>query len=369
MKKYEFIKIGIVKNSFNEPVEPKKIKAKNSIIEIDKKYSDGLLGIEENEFIDVIFYFHRSDSFKLIVQPPRHNHKRGLLASRSPNRINPIGVTTVKLLKRNGNTLVVAGLDAINGTPVLDIKNTDTSTFAREAESNPVHQSKLKTSPRIEIRNDIYSTCTDSLMIKAAQMHGHYCPGLALGIMAATFAMKKLDADSNGMEDLLAITETNNCFSDGVQFVTGCTFGNNSLIFKDLGKVAFTLTKRDGKGIRICSKPGAKDEIRKAFPDFKSLYTKVVEKKDHDPKLIVEYKKVTLDRAFGTLTIPFDKLFAVKNVKVAIPEYAGVHESVNCKKCGESVMKIRTKITDKGFLCFSCSNQKYPVLDGDGIHF
>ncbi len=368
MKKNEFIKIGIVKNNFNEPVEPKKIKAKNSIIEINKEYSDALLGIEENEYIDVIFYFHRSTSFKLIVQPPHQNYKRGLLASRSPNRINPIGITTVKLLERKGNTLVVAGLDAINGTPVLDIKNTDTSMFAYEADANPIHQSKLKSNPRIEIRNDIYSNRTDSLMIKAAQIHGHYCPGLALGVMAATYAMKIIDADSNGMEDLLAITETNNCFSDGVQFVTGCTFGNNSLIFKDLGKVAFTLTGRDGNGIRICSKPEAKNEIRKAFPDFKKLYIKVVEEKNHDPKLVSEYRKSALDRAFGTLTIPFGKLFTVTKVKVTIPEYAGVHESVTCKKCGESVMKTRTKRSGKGFLCYSCSNQKLPVLDGDGIH-
>ena len=60
------------------------------------------------------------------------------------------------------------------------------------------------------------------------------------------------------MEELIAIVETNNCFSDGVQVVTGCTFGNNGLIYKDLGKTAVTVAKRDGTAIRIVLDPNMK---------------------------------------------------------------------------------------------------------------
>ena len=72
----------------------------------------------------VVFVFHRSQGFDLL-QHPRGNQsrpKRGVFALRSPNRPNPIGITEVELLAIEGNILTVSGLDAINGTPVLDLK-------------------------------------------------------------------------------------------------------------------------------------------------------------------------------------------------------------------------------------------------------
>ena len=54
------------------------------------------------------------------------------------------------------------------------------------------------------------------------------------------------------MEEVVAIVECNNCFTDGIQVVTGCTFGNNALIYKDLGKTAVTVARRlDGAGVRL----------------------------------------------------------------------------------------------------------------------
>ncbi len=364
----EFNPVGIVRNHINEADDYRKIKDHPSTIEIFVGYQDALLGIEENEYLDIVFYFHRSEQK---VRPDKVSSSgvlQGAFASRSPKRPNLIGVTTVKLLSRKGNTLLVGGLDALNGTPVLDIKNCDTSMFEYTYDNNPVHQGKLKTSPRIDLRNAIYSGRTDSLMIKAAQMHGHYCPGLAMGIMAATHAMNELEAESDGMEDLLAITETNNCFSDGVQFVTGCTFGNNALVFKDLGKTAFTLTTRDGKGIRVSSKPGSREVIRGAFPDFQDLYRRVVAEQDHDPELVAAYRKISIDRAFGTLTLDFYKLFDVKEEQVKVPGYAKIIESVICCKCKESIMQTRTEKTgDNEYICFSCGDLPYGILDGNGL--
>lgn len=206
------------------------------------------------------------------------------------------------------------------------------------------------------------------LMILAAQMHGHYCPGLALGIKAAVFAMNELEAESDGMEDLLAITETNNCFSDGVQFVTGCTFGNNALIFKDIGKTAFTLTKRDGFGIRICSKPEAQQVIRRSFPDYYQLYEKVVAQQNHDPELISEYKNQAVARSFETLELQFSDLFNVERINTQLPAYARIHDSVICSVCAENVMITRTvPLGDQQFICFSCAGSNYKVLTGNGI--
>ena len=367
MEKIYFKSVGIIKNSFNESTDWHKIKSKPSTIHINYKWQDALLNIGECEYLDIVFYFHASDGYELSDQIPS-GAQRGAFASRSPRRPNAIGITSVKLLANTHNTLVVEGLDAINNTPVLDIKCSDTSLFASESDLNPVHNAKLKSDPRIDIRNLIHNKNTKLLMLKAGVLHGHYCPGLAMGIMAACYAMNKFQADSDGMEDLLAITETNNCFSDGVQFVTGCSFGNNALIFRDIGKTAFTLTRRDGQGIRVCSRHESREIIQKTFPDFQELYRQVVEEQNHDTGLVASYKKSAINRAFGTLSIPFEQLFTVQKLSVTVPGYAPIHESVICASCGESVMKSRsTQINDK-YYCLSCNSDSFGILDGHGIH-
>ncbi len=363
-----FLPIGVVHNNFNEQEDHRIIKNQSSIIEVYRQYVDALLAIEQNDYLDIIYYFHRSTPALQADTCTNPGVLRGVFGSRKPKRPNLIGCTTVKLLERKDHILLVEGLDAINGSPVLDIKTIDTSMFAHALDNNPVHQSKLKSSPRIDIHNDIFSGNTDALMIKAAQTHGHYCPGLALGIMAAVSAMKQLNALSDGMEDLLAITETNNCFADGVQFVTGCSFGNNALIFKDLGKTAFTLTRRDGKGIRVAAKPDAQSVIREAFPDHQQLYQKVIVEQNHEPSLMAKYKKTSLDRAFGTLSLRIDELLSFERVDAVIPPYAKTHDSVMCKDCKESIMKSRSiQTAEDHYHCLSCAGHTFHILDGNGI--
>jgi formylmethanofuran dehydrogenase subunit E len=72
----------------------------------------------------VVFYFHRSRGFDLLQHPrgDKSRPRRGVFSLRSPRRPNPIGVTVVDLVAIDGNVLHVQGLDAINGTPVLDLK-------------------------------------------------------------------------------------------------------------------------------------------------------------------------------------------------------------------------------------------------------
>ncbi len=359
--------VGYVCNEFNDPADHHKIKEKPSTIIIHDDFLEALLNIKECDYLDVIFWFHKSEGYVLSGKIPS-GRERGVFASRSPRRPNPIGITTVKLIECKKNILIVEGLDAINNTPVIDIKCCDTSMFASEAESNPVHNSILKSDPRIEIRNNITEGKTEVLLLKAGQLHGHFCPGLAMGVMAAVHAMKEIRTDSDGMEDLLAITETNNCFSDGVQFVTGCSFGNNALIFKDVGKTAFTLTKRDGKGIRICSRHESREIIEKSFPDFQKYYQLVVVNQNHDPDLVAAYKRIALQRAFGTLSIPFNKLFTVSHVQAKIPRYAPIYESVICPACGESVMASRVVNRQSGSLCPDCAQVNINYLNGNGIN-
>ena len=100
--------------------------------------------------------------------------------------------------------------------------------------------------PRDEIEKAVAAGNLPRLLAISGMLHGHFCPFSALGVKAGARAMKDLQATSAGMEELVAIVETNNCFSDGIQIVTGCTFGNNSLIYKDFGKTAFTLARPMG---------------------------------------------------------------------------------------------------------------------------
>jgi tRNA-Thr(GGU) m(6)t(6)A37 methyltransferase TsaA len=116
--------IGRVENDFDEPAPPPEIQAVESRIVIDPSLTEGLKGLEPGRRLMVVFCFHRSQGFDLL-QHPRGNRsrpRRGVFALRSPRRPNPIGVTVVDLVSVEGNVLRVRGLDAINGTPVLDLK-------------------------------------------------------------------------------------------------------------------------------------------------------------------------------------------------------------------------------------------------------
>jgi len=90
-------------------------------IEIFKEFKDGLKGIERFSHIAVIFIFHKSKGYQFI-QIARDGDVRGVFATGSPSRPNPIGLSILKLLKVKDNILYVRWLDMVDGTPVLDIK-------------------------------------------------------------------------------------------------------------------------------------------------------------------------------------------------------------------------------------------------------
>ncbi len=117
----EFSPIGIIKSEFVETASPDDMKAEKSRIIVNEEYAEGLDKIEENKYLKIVFHLHRASGYDLIG-PRRVGGVRGVFASRSPRRPNPIGVTLVKLLSREENELIVTGLDAVDETPLLDIK-------------------------------------------------------------------------------------------------------------------------------------------------------------------------------------------------------------------------------------------------------
>ena len=113
-----------MENGFDEPTAPDVIRTAESQIIIDSSLVAGLEGLEAGQQIVVVFYFHRSTDFDLLQHPrgDPSRPRRGVFALRSPNRPSPIGLTVVELIGIKNNILQVRGLDAINGTPVLDLK-------------------------------------------------------------------------------------------------------------------------------------------------------------------------------------------------------------------------------------------------------
>jgi len=116
--------IGLVENGFPLGTSGDTLRASESRIVLDPELAPGLDDLEEESRILVIFHFHLSRGYEL-HQHPRGDTtrpKRGVFALRSPRRPNPVGVTEVELLEVEGNVLRVKGLDAVDGTPVLDLK-------------------------------------------------------------------------------------------------------------------------------------------------------------------------------------------------------------------------------------------------------
>lgn len=93
-----------------------------STIEIYPAFAEGLQDIEKNPHLIALYWFDRSDRSLLKATPPGSGVEHGVFATRSPERPNPIGFAVVDLLRRDGNRLVLRGLDAFDGTPLLDLK-------------------------------------------------------------------------------------------------------------------------------------------------------------------------------------------------------------------------------------------------------
>lgn len=118
--------IGYVRGPFEDAANiPKGCGARHvaeGVLEILPEYGEGLTDIEGFSHLFVIWAFHQSVGFRLMVSPPTDDREHGVFATRAPWRPNPIGLTVVKLLRREGTRLHVHGVDMLDGTPILDVK-------------------------------------------------------------------------------------------------------------------------------------------------------------------------------------------------------------------------------------------------------
>lgn len=119
--------IGVVRSPHRETADiPKGPGAKHraeGTLELRPELEDGLRDIEGFSHLFVVWVFHESEGYELVAHVPLDQRQpHGVFSSRSPRRPNPIGLTVVELLGREGPRLRVRGVDMLDGTPILDIK-------------------------------------------------------------------------------------------------------------------------------------------------------------------------------------------------------------------------------------------------------
>lgn len=125
MERIECIPIGIVRSPYTEPGDaPRQGRLVDTVAEIHvhDACAPGLEGIERSTHLIILYWLDRAERGQLYARPPGESRERGVFSTRSPARPNPIGLGIVDLVRREGNVLLVRGLDALDGTPVLDIK-------------------------------------------------------------------------------------------------------------------------------------------------------------------------------------------------------------------------------------------------------
>lgn len=117
--------IGIIHSPFTDkvqtPIQPTRSQAVGQV-EVFPEFTQGLQGLEGFSHIILLYAFHQSNGYNLLVQPFLDDQLHGLFATRHPCRPNPLGLSVVRLLARRENILEIEGVDVLDGTPLLDIK-------------------------------------------------------------------------------------------------------------------------------------------------------------------------------------------------------------------------------------------------------
>ena len=229
---------------------------------------------------------------------------------------------------------------------------------------------RLIANPRSGFAHAIQDRDIARCLVKTAEIHGHYCPGSAFGVMATLMGLELLGGGtSEGMEDLMAVVEINACFADGVQAVSGCTLGNNALVFRDLGKMAVTFALREREtGVRVRIKGHIRDHVDRVFPAFFPLMEKVIRDRAGTPQDEKAFREKGREAAFALIQQPLDTYFEARTIVPVLPPYAPIVSSLICPGCREAVMATKTiQAGEKKGYCLSCAGTGVLGVDGRGI--
>lgn len=211
------------------------------------------------------------------------------------------------------------------------------------------------------------------LIERVREFHGHLCPFLVLGLRMSEIAMKRLGVGRAGAvetveEKLIAVVEVNNCIVDGVQVATGCTLGNNSLVYLDLGKNALALFLRGrSRGVRVYIDS---EKLRqKYFPEeVLRLFQKVVVERRGSAEEVKRLHEYWEEMGYRMAWLPEEE-FVVQEVELVEEiERAPVFKSVRCSMCGELVMEARALNVGGKVLCYPCAGRAVDAVIGRGVY-
>ncbi|WP_371366821.1 hypothetical protein SRRS_10310 [Sporomusa rhizae] len=188
---------------------------------------------------------------------------------------------------------------------------------------------------------------------KAIDFHGHCCPGLTIGYMAAKAALAHLKVERAEDEELVAIVESDGCGIDAIQVLLGCTIGKGNLIYKDYGKQAYTIgNRKTGEAVRIV----ATGDMTPLTPDQQFLRTAVFSGQA-TPEQEETWQTLQAERTTRMLATPASELFKIQDVELNLPSEAKIFNSVICEYCGEKVMEARARLKNGKTACLACTEE------------
>ena len=166
----------------------------------------------------------------------------------------------------------------------------------------------------------------NELMERASRFHGHICPGLAIGVLAAKYLLEN-GFNYSPHEEVVAVVENDNCSIDAIQSLIGCSIGKGNLILHDYGKLNYTFFNREtNKALRL------------------SVKNQKFEKK----------KMTKLERIQKILKTKPTDFFTITEVEYNPPGLAQIEDSVPCEICGEPTMSSRLMFYEGNSICIPC---------------
>lgn len=159
---------------------------------------------------------------------------------------------------------------------------------------------------------------------KAAEFHGHECPGLAIGFKVCQALEEHIPTNASVDEELVCITENDTCAVDAIQSLLGTTFGKGNLIYKPMGKMAFSFYfRKSGEAVRFFFKADGREMSREERLDY-------------------------------ILNASTDELFSFSKPVFELPEPARIFQSVVCENCGEKAREDKIRLVQGKKVCLGC---------------
>lgn len=198
---------------------------------------------------------------------------------------------------------------------------------------------------------------------KAAEFHGHTCPGLAIGFKAVEGAIAELGLDDANLpahdEELVCVTENDACCVDAIQALLGCTYGKANLVPRLRGKMAFSFFVRDDAA---CDGEEPMSSARDNAPAVEDAVgslraVRLCLKPDLGAGMTREEHERFL------LETPYDQLFDVSEPAFGLPEPARHFASERCAVCGESTAEYALRLHEGEPVCLDC----YDPYDREGF--